>query len=172
MPHPQPEAERRREAPARQAIRDLARRHVLTAWVGLILILGVPVAPRFWPAIRSLLAQPAMCSSEPSFDQLVATVAETRTVLLVTDRSPERSGETLFCAQSDLIPRPVVRHFTNTFDPTWSPAEPVLFVVDNPDLLAALVARRTEAVAREGGIPSVVRESGNRLLFTMGPARP
>ena len=162
----------RRGSSALQATRDFARRHALAAWVVLALGLAAILAPRFWVEIRSLLAQPGMCASEPAYADLAAIVAETQSVYLVTDRSPERSTETLFCTQFALAPRPVIRRFTNAFDPTWSPSEAILFVVDEPALLSDLVSRRERAIEQVGHHPHVLRKAASVLVLTIEPATP
>ena len=167
MPLSTPRSGQRRRSSALQTARDLAHRYALAAWVAVAFVLAGRLAPRFWPEIRSQLARPAVCASEPPFRDLAGAVAETQTILLVTDRSADGSAESLFCAQFELAPRPVIRRHASMFDPSWSPTAAVVLEIDRPELLAGLLSERRQVIEREGHKVHLVAADSRTLLLTI-----
>ena len=143
-----------------------AASRALKGWALLTLALGAARAPRFWPELSSLLGRPPMCANEPNFEVFADALPRLAPVILVTDRSPELSVESMFCAQYALAPRPVERRFAVHFDPTAAPATALLVDVHEAARRAKLLAARESAARAVGLTLDASRRSGEILLVT------
>lgn len=138
----------------------------LAGWAALTLALGAARAPRFWPELRSVLGQPAMCSTESDFAAFAAVLPLTARAVLVTDRTPEASTEAMFCAQRALSPRVVERRFTAHFDAAAEPATPLLVDIGDEALRTHFVEQRLVA-AKQVGITLDRGPTASRVLLLM-----
>ena len=146
--------------------RDAIARHALTAWAVLTLALGAVRAPRFRAELDSLLTRPPMCAAEADFAALGDALSARTAVILVTDRTPEESVETMFCAQHALAPRPLVRRFAVHFDPTVAPETALLLDIRDESTRLRVVASRSDAARRAGLTPEASRHAGEVVLMT------